>query len=315
MPTMSPTQPTFFRNPWVGISLMVLYTIWSSTYLALRYVADSLPILFACGSRFLLAGVILFVFLKFRGVETPKPKQWFAAFPVGVLLFLVGNGFVAMAEKTIPSGLAALVVASMPLIMAIFGVAMGERPTLREWVGLTVGFSGVVLLSVGNLKSDPTGFAWLLLAPVGWAIGSLLSRKLPLAKGPMSAVTQMVSGGVAMIAAGVIRGEPVLDAAAYVDSRALLALAYLTIFGSVIAFTAYSYLLQNTRPTVATSYAYVNPVLAVLLGAVIEHETLRKESLISGALVVVGVAISMTASKTPTPQKVAEPQPVNENAA
>lgn len=274
------------------VALACVYVIWGSTYLALKYLITGFDPLLGGGSRHLAAGLILFAIARGRGQGAPTLRQWAAALPAGVLLFLVGNGFVTIAEQEVSSGVAAIVCGAMPLLTVLFGAATGDRTSRKEIVGLLLGFVGVTVMTAHELSGASLGASLLLLAPVGWALGSLAARKLPQAPGMMGAAAQMVVGGIATLGAGVATGErwPTLLGPGGVPFTALAAWLYLVIAGSIVAFTAYSYLLRNTRPAVATSYAYVNPVIALLLGVTIAGETLTATTLLGGALIVAGVA-------------------------
>lgn len=272
----------------VLIALGLVYVIWSSTYFAIRIVVHELPPLSSGGVRYVVAGAILLGIQRFRGAPLPTAKQWLCAIPIGVLLFLVGNGLVAMAERTIASGVAAVVCGTTPLWAGLAGPMFGERATRREWLGMVLGFAGVVVLSLGDdLRADPLAGTLLMLAPVGWAIGSLWSKKLPLAKGGSGASAQMITGGISMVLLGLATGE---TWPSRIGWESIAALAYLVIFGSLVAFTAYHYVLANARPALAMSYAYVNPLLALALGAVAGAEHIGLEvalgtALIAGAVV------------------------------
>jgi drug/metabolite transporter (DMT)-like permease len=273
-------------------SLAAVYLIWSSTYLALRFVVEELPPLLSGGFRYAIAGVILFVALRARGITGPSARGWILSIPIGALLFLCGNGFVALAEQNVPSGLAAIACAAMPLFLAVLGALSGERPSRREAAGLLVGFAGVVVLGAGDLRGAPASAALLMLAPMGWALGSFLAKKWPLPNGTMAAAVQMITGGAVSALVGVVRGETLPS---HVPVRALLALLYLIVFGSIIAFTAYSHLLRTTRPSVATSYAYVNPMLAVGLGLLVGRERFGPTLPVAASLILVGVALVVSA--------------------
>jgi drug/metabolite transporter (DMT)-like permease len=275
----------------VVASLIAVYLVWSSTYLALRYVVVALPALLSAGARYLLAGGVLYGAGRLRGHAAPTARQWLLAIAPGTLLFLCGNGFVAIAEVHVASGLAAVACAAMPLLLAVFGVATGERPSRREWIGLTLGFGGVVLLGAGDLRAAHLFGLILFFAPVGWALGSLLSRRFARRMGPMGAAMQMIAGGIASLAVGALRGETLPTS---VPLSAALAFVYLVVFGSIVAFSAYNYLLGATRPSIATSYAYVNPILAVVLGIVVAGERPGPTTLAAAALVVFGVAVLAT---------------------
>ena len=269
-------------------SLAAVYVIWGSTYLALRYVIEGLPPLLSGGARYVTAGAVLLVILRLRGAQMPTAREWAYSVPVGTLMFLVGNGLVALAEREVASSLAAVVCAAMPLFAAGLSAAIGERPTMRQWIGLFLGFVGVAVMSLGELRATPGAALLLLCAPIGWAAGSLAGKRWPLPRGLMAAATQMVCGGLVTLLVGVLRGESL---PAHAPPKALLALAYLVVFGSLVAFSAYTYLLRSTSAPVAMSYAYVNPVIAVVMGVAIGAERLSSGAILGGALVVAGVAV------------------------
>ncbi len=273
-------------------SLIVVYLVWGSTYLALRYMVETLPPLLASGARFVLAGAILYGVLRTRGAPAPTRRQWLAAVPVGVLMLVVGNGLVAVAERDVPSGAAAASVASIPLFVALISSALGKRPTRRQWAGLVVGFLGVLVMSVADAHTSPGNVLLLTLAPAGWALGTVLAGRVSLPGGLMSAAVQMVTGGAGALLLGLLCGETL---AGPPSLRAGLAFVYLVVFGSLLAFSAYNHVLQHAPAPVATSYAYVNPVIAVLLGTTLGGERLGATTLVGGVLVVLGVVIILTA--------------------
>jgi drug/metabolite transporter (DMT)-like permease len=280
--------------PLVLLSLAAVYVIWSSTYLALRVVVETLPPLLSAGVRYLAAGAFLYIALRARGAAAPSGREWLASLPCGGLMFLVGNGFVALAERRVSSGLAAVACSAMPLFACAISHRFGERPTRREWAGVLLGFGGVVLLTLGELRAAPAEGALLLLAPAGWALGSVLARRLRLPAGGMSAATLMIGGGLLTLTVALARGE---HPPAAIPLSGALALGYLAVFGSIVAFSAYTYLLQSTTTALATSYAYVNPVLAVVLGAALGGERPGPGLLLPGAVVVAGVAVVATGRK------------------
>lgn len=265
-------------------ALLFLYGVWGSTYLVMRVAVQSFPPFYAGGLRYLLAGGTLWALLAFQGQGKATWKQWAWSLPVGALMFVFGNGLVAWAVTKLSSAVAAIVCATMPLCAAAMGPFFGTRTTSREWWGLVVGFAGVAVLSLGGeLRGEPFLAFLLCLAPVGWALGSLLGRQWPLPNGLMSSVTQMLTGGVAMMAVSAVKQEPWnLN----VPLSAWGAMAYLSFAGSLLGFTAYTWLLKNTRPAVAMSYAYVNPVVAVLLGASLGAEHMEPQELVATVLVV-----------------------------
>jgi drug/metabolite transporter (DMT)-like permease len=279
----------------VVASLAAVYVIWGSTYLAMRIAVESLPPFFMAGTRFLLTGTVLLVFLRARGAPWPTVRQWLYSLPVGGLMFVLGNGTVAFAEKHLSSGLAAVICGTMPLWVAAMGPLFGEKTSPREWAALVLGFCGVAVLGLGGeLRAEPFAAALVFAAPISWALGSLLARRLPLPKGLMSAATQMLAGGAMMALLSVGVGEPV----PWHPARAsVLAWAYLAVFGSLVAYSAYTYLLANTRPAVATSYSYVNPALAVFIGAAAGGEHVGPETLVAVALIISATVLVMTAKR------------------
>lgn len=270
-------------------ALAAVYVVWGSTYLVMRIAVEALPPLLMGAIRFSIAGALLFGFAALRGAAWPSARQWLLALPVGGLLFVGGNGLVAIAETEVSSGVAAVVCATMPLWMAVFAVLSGERPSAREWAGVGLGLAGVVVLVSGaELSAAPVAAAVLCASPLAWALGSILARRLPLATGVMAAASQQVMGGLALAVIGLARGER-LPASFSFD--AIWSLAYLIVFGSVIAFSAYTWLLRNTRPALATSYAFVNPALAVLLGAMLGAEAVGGATLVATPLIVAAVVL------------------------
>lgn len=272
----------------IVLALAALYVIWGSTYLAMRIALETLPPMLMAGPRFIVAGTVMFVFLRARGEPAPTREQWVAAGKVGVLLLTLGNGAVAIAEQSVSSGVAAVIVGSMPIWAAVFGRLLGQPPGRREWLGLTLGFAGVIILNAGgDLKLDRRGLI-CLAAPVTWALGSVWGRTLPLPKGGMSTAAQMIVGGAAMLVLAAVTGER-LDGPP--SLRSIGAMVYLAVFGSLVAFTAYTWLLRNTRPALATSYAYVNPIVALLLGRFFGKEPLGVTAVVAAAVCISGVAL------------------------
>jgi drug/metabolite transporter (DMT)-like permease len=275
----------------VALALGAVYLIWGSTYLAMRVAVSGLPPFFMAGGRFVAAGLVLLAFLRFRGAPWPTAREWLMATPVGFLMFVVGNGMVSVAEQHLGSGVAAVVTGTMPLWAAAMARFFGERVTAREWVALVLGFGGVAALALGGeLRAEPWSALLLCLAPIGWALGSHLARRLPMAKGLMSAATQMLVGGVAMELLSLALGERVVTP---VPTRALLAWLYLGVAGSLLAYSAFTWLLRHTRPAVATSYAYVNPVVAVALGGLLGGERVGPEVLLAVVLIAAATALVM----------------------
>lgn len=278
----------------VVLALFALYVIWGSTYLAMRIAMETVPPFLMGGPRFIVAGALMYGFLRFRGAKAPTRQQWIASAKVGVLLLTFGNGAVAIAEQSVSSGVAAVVVGSMPIWAAVFGRFFGLASGRRELVGLALGFVGVVILNLGgDLAFDARGLV-LLAAPISWALGSVWSKRLPLPEGGMATATQMLTGGAAMLVLAVVTGERF---ATVPSMRSILAMFYLAIFGSLVAFTAYTWLLRNVRPAMATSYAYVNPLVAVLLGRFFGGEPLGFTTLLAAGTSIAGVALIARAAQ------------------
>ncbi|GGJ98038.1 drug/metabolite exporter YedA [Luteimonas terricola] len=281
----------------VALALGALYLVWGSTYLGIRFALEGgYPPLLMAGMRFLAAGGLLYAVLRARRVPAPSRAQWRDLAVMGTLLLGLGNGMVCIAQQTVSSGLAAVAVASCPLWMGLFAALRGERPTRIELGGLVIGFAGVIWLNAGSaLTASPQGLIALLIAPLAWAFGSIWSRSRALPQPFMTAAAQMLCGGVLMLVAGWLFGERIT---AMPTLRGTLSLGYLAVFGSILAFSAYAWLLQNVRATLAGSYAYVNPLIAVLLGAWLAGERFGVNDLGAMAVILAGVvAITVSAGR------------------
>ena len=281
----------------IVLALLAVYVLWGSTYFFIAVAVHTLPPILMAGARFMVAGVVLYVVLRLRGAAPPAPKEWRNALVSGLLLFGGGNGFVVMAERTMPSGLTSLVIASTPIVAVLLSLAFGERPRPLEWLGVTVGLAAVGWLCSESSIADMLRISpILLLAPLSWTLGSFFSKKtFKIAAGPMGAATQMFAGGAAMFPLAFAIGEHI---PAEFEWRGVAAWAYLVVFGSLVGFTCYAYLLRNTRPSLALSYAYVNPVVAVVLGTALGGERLPVRALGAGAAVLGSVClISMGGKK------------------
>lgn len=278
-----------FPLPLIG-AFFALYVIWGSTYLVIRIGVESWPPLMLGGVRFILAGALLYGFLRWRGVPAPTWQQWKAAAIIGVLLLSCGNGAVTVAEHAgVASGVAALAVATVPLFTLLFGYFWGTRNTRLEWAGIFMGLIGIAMLNLGsNLQSSPLGAALLIFAAAAWAFGSVLSRHLPLPQGAMASAAEMLIGGVVLMIGSVLSGEH-LQALPPIEGW--IALMYLVVFGSIVAFNAYMYLLKHVRPAAATSYAYVNPAVAVLLGIVFAGESIGLEEALAMTVIISAVVL------------------------
>ncbi len=283
-------------TPWgVALALFLLYVVWGSTYLAMRVALEGFPTFRMGAVRFLLAGTVLLLLARARGAPFPSAVQWRNCLLVGTLLLAIGNGGVAYAEQTVGSGLAALVVSVMPLWMAFFSGLFGKWPSVGDWAALVLGALGILLLNLGSdLGGNPAGMLALLVASASWAFGSLWSRRLQMPKGAMATAAQMLGGGGVLLGVSLLTGE---HFAAAPSARAVAALLYLVVFGSLVAFSAYLYLLARVRPTVASSYAYINPVVAMLLGAALGGEAVPPVALLATPLILASVAVVLRPHK------------------
>jgi drug/metabolite transporter (DMT)-like permease len=291
----SPMHPPAHIAPrWrIALALFLLYLVWGSTYLAMRVALEGFPTFRMGALRFLLAGSILFLVARARGAPLPTAIQWRNCLLVGTLL--------------LASGLAALVVSGMPLWMAFFSGVFGKWPSAGDWAALVLGGLGIVLLNLGSdLHGNPGGMLALLLASAAWAFGSLWSRRLSLPAGAMAAAAQMLGGGVVLLGVSVLSGE---HFAGPPSARSVGALAYLIVFGSLVAFSAYLYLLTRVRPTVASSYAYVNPVVAMLLGAALGGETVAPVALLATPLILASVAVVLRPRRAAPPAELSTAAP------
>ena len=280
----------------------IVYIIWGSTYLAIRFAIETLPPFGMAGSRFILAGLILLTIARVRGAAWPSRVHWRSATVVGALMLLGGNGGVVWAEQRVPSGLAALLIATVPLWMALLEWIRGEapRPSGRLALGLAFGMAGVAWLAgaggtAEGKRIDPLGALVLVGASLSWALGSLHARRAALPASPLLATAiEMTMGGVCLLAAGLLRGEFTGFTFATVSLRSWLALGYLFIFGSLIAFTAYVWLLHHTTPTRAATYAFVNPLVAVVLGWAVVGESLSAGTMLAATVIIAGVVLIVT---------------------
>lgn len=303
----------------VWAALWVVYIVWGSTYLAIRLGVrpghgSALPPLLFAGARFTLAGVLMLAISVRRPAEDRQPdplgkKQWGAAAVIGLALLLGGNGLVSIAEKRIASGVAAVVVATVPIWAAILGAMWGhERIQRIQAIGLALGFGGVaaLVLGSGGGKVDTVGVLTVVAAALSWAAGSVWSRTAPTVRRPLVMTgMEMVCGGIGCLVTGLVIGEAGQVHLSTVPARSWLALAYLVVFGSMIAYTAYVWLLHNARLSLVTTYAYVNPIVAVALGAIFVNEHITVRTVLASVAIVVGVALIIRRS-SPKREEVVE---------
>lgn len=271
-------------------ALFALYIIWGSTYFAIAVGVKSWPPFMMAGVRFLSAGTLLMAFLLLTGHKLPARRPLLNAALIGVLLLAVGNGFVTVAEhQHVPSGIAAVMVATVPLFTLIFSRCFGLPTRRLEWVGIAIGLAGIVLLnSGGNLNGNPWGALLILIGSLSWAFGSVYGSRIELPGGMMAGAVEMLSAGIVLMAASLLSGEKLT---AMPDLSGFLAVGYLAIFGSVIAINAYMYLIRNVSPAIATSYAYVNPVVAVLLGTGLGGESLSSTEWLALGIIILAVLL------------------------
>jgi len=279
-----------------------VYVVWGSTYLAIRFAIETLPPFLMAGTRFLIAGALLYLWARLRGAARPTAANWKAGAIIGAFLLLGGNGGVVWAEQRVPSSIAALLVAILPLWMVVLE-RIGpdrKRPTGRTIAGVMLGFVGVAVLVgpgafEGNGNVDLVGSIVLVLASLSWAIGSLYSKRAPLPAAPtLGSGIQMLSGGVLLAAAGLLTGEASSVVVSAISTESLLALAYLVVFGSIVGFSAFVWLLRVEPASRVATYAYVNPVVAVALGWLFAGERMTVPTMIAAAIIVGAVALIVT---------------------
>jgi drug/metabolite transporter (DMT)-like permease len=302
MPRRQDPATTDGGRIWLGLA--VLYVVWGSTYLGIAVAVATIPPFLMAGSRFALAGAVLLAWTRMRGTFVrPTRREWLDTAIVGALLLGGGMGMVAWGEQSIPSGIAALMVALMPVWVAILGrLAFGERLPRLAVVGIVIGFVGVAILvgptalgATGAL--DPAGVAALVISPIAWASGSLYaSHRARLPRQPLVATgTQMLAGSIVLVAMATATGEWARFSPTTVSGPSIAAFLYLVVVGSLLAFTVFGWLLRVAPLPFIATYAYVNPVVAVALGTVVLHEALEPRTLIAGGVIVGAVALIVTA--------------------
>ena len=277
------------RIPPATVALLAVWIIWGSTYLGIRIGLESMSPFTMQAIRFSIAGTILYVAMRRRGAPHPTRLQWRNAAVIGGLLLLGGLGLVTIAEdRGVGSGLAATMIAISPMWLSLWGGLWGQWPVRREWLGMVVGLCAVCVLAIGgDFGGSRLGMVLLLVSPLSWTLGSALTRRVDLPQGAMASACEMLTGALGFILLALVTGESWERP----SGRSTVAVAYLIVFGSVVGYTAYQYLLTHTRPAVASSYAYVNPVVAVLLGTVVVDEALTWGLALALPLVVVSVLL------------------------
>ncbi len=288
----------------VAGGLAIVYVVWGSTYTAIAFGLETIPPLLLAGTRFLAAGALLYVVMRATSARAVRPtgRNWLAAALTGTPLLALGNGGVVWAQQRVPSGIAALLVATVPLwIAALDRLVFGRRLDRRSVVGLALGFGGIALLVDlgGTGGTDVIGSVALVLAALSWGIGTLLARGAALpAQILLAASMQMLAGGAVLTVAAALSGE--LGDVGALSARSVGGWAYLVVFGSIVAFSAYGWLLRVAPTSLVATYAFVNPVVAVLLGWLLLGESLALRTLVAGAVIVVGVALIVTGTARAT---------------
>jgi len=296
--------PTKIR---IVIAFAALYLIWGSTYLGIRFAIETIPPFLMAGTRFLIAGLIMYAIAWSQGIGKSNWANWRTSLIIGACLLLGGNGGVTISEKYIDSGLAAVIVAIVPIYIVVLGWATGTapRPTAVVWLGLLGGFVGVGILlgpalrfSSNDLHRPAIGMSILLVSSFLWSAGSLYSRTAKHAASPfLTAAQQMICGGLLLLLAGIVTGETRQFHPAFMSTLSIASFAYLVVIGAVVGYTAYIWLLRHCVPAKVATYAYVNPVVAVLLGAAFAGEILSMRILIAAGLIIGSVAMVITAQQ------------------
>jgi drug/metabolite transporter (DMT)-like permease len=308
------------RKGRVVLAFAAVYLLWGSTYLAIRFGVETIPPFLMAGTRHLAAGLLLYSWLRARGAARPEPRHWASAVLIGGLMLLGGNGLVTWAEQRVPSGLAALIVASVPIWMAILsGLEKRRAPSGFVIFGLALGLGGIGLLvssgSLGGESVEPLGALALLTAALSWSIGSLASRRVPLPSATLTAVAmEMIGGGALLWITGLTFGEGARLHLSAISLKSALSLGYLVIFGSLLGFSAYVWLLRVTTPARVSTYAYVNPIVAVLLGTLLGGESLTLRIGLAAAGILAAVALIIRHGAEPKPARREEP-PIEEAVA
>ncbi|QNF33856.1 EamA family transporter [Adhaeribacter swui] len=310
----SPIPPSRLK---IYLAFAAIYLIWGSTFLGIRFTIETMPPFFMSGSRFLLAGLILFLFARLQKVALPTWPQFKTSAIIGILLVLVGNGGVAWAEQTVPSSMAALLIATVPLWITLLGfLFFGKpRPDGKTILGLILGLAGVLVLIgpdnlIGQGNMDAWGMIVIILGTVTWAFGSLYAARGKNAAAPiMSSAMQMITGGMLQILVAFMIGEYTqLNLAAF-STKSILAFWYLVLFGSLIGFSSYSWLIRVAPPSRVATYAFVNPLVAVVLGWFFANEAVTTQMLLAGLLILPAVILILQANAKKEITKIAEPLP------
>lgn len=304
----------------IWFALITLYIVWGSTYLAIRVAGETIPPFLMAGTRFLLSGLILFIWRRAAGDPLPTLSQWRSALIIGLLLLMAGNGVLSWAEQRVPSGLASLIIATIPLWMVILNwlIGQGPRPDARVAIGLMVGFAGVLYLFSGSGSSTAVdsaffiGFGACLLAAITWSFGSIYSHRADKPKSVlMGTGIEMLGGALGLFIAGLLAGEWQQLDIAHIKPESITGLVYLVLVGSLVGFVSYAWLLRNAPISLVATYAYVNPVVAIALGAWLGQESVGNGMAVASAGIL-GSVILISSSKQASTEQFAEPAPVGD---
>ncbi|MFD1122159.1 drug/metabolite exporter YedA [Methylophilus flavus] len=291
------------KHQWLLIvsALTCTYLIWGSTYLAIKYAIESFPPFVMVGIRFTAAGALLYVILRGLGHAAPTPIQWRGAALVGLLLPVLGNGTVSHVQLHVSSSVAALAIATAPIWMAIFSSLWGHKISRREWLGIAIGLVGILLLNTrGSLQGDWLSAFLLMFAAASWSLGSVWSKHMAMPTGLMGAASQMLCGGLIAFIFSAAFGEQWPTA---ITARSWVAIVFMIVLGSMVAFSAYHWLLHNVRPLVASSNTFVNPVVAFVVGVLFADEHIHTMEYIALAVILVGVFLVLTSTSEAVPDE------------
>jgi len=282
----------------VVLSLFCTYFIWGSTYLAIHFAVASFPPFLLAGFRFVIAGFLLYWLMRYLGAPVPTSQQWVGASVVGLLLPAMGNGTVCYVQQTVSSSVTALAIATAPIWMAIFSALWGHQITRQEWLGILIGFIGILFLNMGGtLHGDWLSAFLLIFAAASWSFGSVWGQYLSMPAGLMGSACQMIVAGVVMLLVSAIAGEHWPNA---VSDQSWFAMLFLVVLSSLVAYTAYQWLLKNVRPLIAISNTFVNPIVAFIMGINFANEVVETNEYLALGVILFGVLLILMAKTDST---------------